>query len=364
MSDNTPEQNRIEERIESLLSRMTLEEKAALTAGADFWTTTPIERLGIPPMKVTDGPNGARGSDFAGGVSAACFPVGIALAATWDPDLVYRIGVALAEEAKSKGAAVLLGPTVNMHRSPLNGRNFECYSEDPYLASRIAVAYVEGVQSQKIGTAVKHFVCNDSEFERMSISSEVDERALREIYLPPFRAAVEEAGTWSVMAAYNKLNGVHCSENAYVLQDILKGEWGFDGFVVSDWFGAKSTVDSANNGLDLEMPGPGVWMGDKLVQAVRDGRVGEEVLDDKVRRLLRVMVRTGAIDAPGPRPEEAINRPEHRQVIRQAAAEGAVLLKNDGLLPLDEARIKRLAIVGPNARDAKIMGGGSAQVTP
>lgn len=360
ISDSAKE--RAEERIESLLSQMTLEEKASLTAGADFWTTVPIERLGIPPMKVTDGPNGARGGDFSGGVSAACFPVGIALAATWDPDLIGRIGVALAEEAKSKGASVLLGPTVNMHRSPLNGRNFECYSEDPYLTSRMAVAYVKGVQSQKVGTSIKHFVCNDSEFERMSISSEVGERALCEIYLPPFRAAVLEAGTWSVMSAYNKVNGVHCSENTYTLQDILEGEWGFDGLVVSDWFGTRSTVDSANNGLDLEMPGPAVWMGSKLVEAVQDGQVSEDAIDDKVRRLLRIMIRTGAIDAPGPKPEEAIDKPEHRQVIRQAGAEGAVLLKNDGVLPLDEARTKRLAIIGPNAKDAKIMGGGSAHV--
>ncbi len=355
----------MEDRIEALLQKMTLEEKVSLVGGADFWHTVAIERLGIPPMKVTDGPNGARGEKFSGGPTSACFPVGIALAATWNTDLVHRVGIALAEEAKAKGAHVLLGPTVNIHRSPVNGRNFECYSEDPYLSARLAVAYVSGVQSQNVGTAIKHFVCNDSEFERRTISSEVTERALREIYLPPFKAAVTEAGTWSVMTAYNRLNGVHCAENAYLLRDILKGEWAFEGFVVSDWVGTTSTVECANNGLDLEMPGPPAWMGEKLMKAVQAGQVVEETVDDKVRRLLRVMIKTGALNSPAIRPEEAVDKPEHRRLIREAAGEGIVLLKNEkSVLPLDEKGLKKLAIIGPNAKVARILGGGSAHVAP
>ncbi len=352
----------MEERIEQLIAQMTLDEKVSLVSGADFWTTPAIERLNIPQFKVTDGPNGARGGDFSGSVSAACFPVGIALAATWNLELIEQIGVALAEETKSKGAHVLLGPTVNIHRSPLNGRNFECYSEDPYLSARLAVAYINGVQSQNIGTSIKHFICNDSEFERNSISSEVGERALREIYLPPFKAAVNEANTWAIMSAYNKLNGTFCAENPYILQDILKEEWGFDGFVVSDWFGTKSTVESAKFGLDLEMPGPAVWWGDKLVEAVESGEVEETAVDDKVHRILRIMARTGALDSDGLQPEQAIDNPAHRQLIREAASEGIVLLKNEGsLLPINKEK-QQIAIIGPNVMDAKIMGGGSAQV--
>ncbi|KPV51926.1 beta-glucosidase, partial [Kouleothrix aurantiaca] len=251
-----------EQRIESLLDAMTLEEQVALLAGADFWTTVPIERLGIPAIKVSDGPNGARGGgSLVGGVKAASFPVGIALAASWDPALVKRVGQALAEEALSKGARVLLAPTVNIHRSTLNGRNFECYSEDPHLSARLAVAYIQGLQQNGVGATVKHFVGNESEFERMTISSEIDERALREIYLPPFEAAVKEAKTWALMSSYNKLNGTYVSERADMLLDLLKGEWGFDGVVMSDWFATHSTAPAQNGGLDLEMPGPSRFRG-------------------------------------------------------------------------------------------------------
>lgn len=352
-------------QIETLLSAMTLEEKAALTAGASMWTTEPVKRLGIPAIKVTDGPNGARGSVFVGGVTSACFPVGIALAATWNPELVERVGAALAEEVRSKGAHVLLAPTVNIHRSPLNGRNFECYSEDPYLSARMAVAYIKGLQSQGVSACVKHYVCNDSEYQRQTISSEVHERALREIYLPPFRAAVKEAGVWAVMSSYNKINGTYACENRHTLLDILKGEWGFDGLVMSDWFGTTSTVEAANNGLDLEMPGPAKWMGANLVEPVKAGSVSEAALDDKVRRLLRLIVRVGAMDHPEVGPEQAIDKPEHRRLIREAAAEGIVLLKNDRrALPLDSKKIRTLAVIGPNAKIARIQGGGSARVTP
>ncbi len=352
------------DRIRTLLEDMTLEEKVSLLAGADTWTTVPIERLGIPAIKVTDGPNGARGAgDITGGVPAACFPVGIALASTWNTGLVERVGRALGQEVRSKGAHILLAPTVNIHRSPLNGRNFECYSEDPYLTARLAVAYINGVQSEHVGATIKHFVCNDSEFERNSISSEVAERPLREIYLPPFEAAVREAKVWAVMSAYNRVNGTYAGEHARLLLDILRAEWGFDGIVISDWFGTRSTAAAANNGLDLEMPGPTQWRGRQLVEAVRTGAVSAETIDARAARVLSIIERAGAFENPVLQPEQAIDRPEHRAIIREAGQEAIVLLKNDrGMLPLDAGKIRSLAVIGPNARVARIMGGGSSQV--
>ncbi len=350
--------------LEDLLRQMTLQEKVSLLAGASVWETVAIERLGIPAIKVTDGPNGARGGGgFTDGIKAACFPAGIALAATWNPALVTRVGEALAQEARTKGASVLLAPTVNIHRSPLNGRNFECYSEDPYLSGRMAVAYIQGVQSQGVGATIKHFVCNDSEYQRNSISSEVDERTLREIYLAPFQAAVEEAKPWAIMASYNKINGTFASENAYTLTEILRKEWGFDGVAMSDWFGTQSTAASVNAGLDLEMPGPANWRGAKLLQAVENGEVPEAKIDESVRRLLRLIERAGAFEHPATGPEQAIDRPEHRAVAREAAAESIVLLKNErAVLPLQAEKLTSLAIIGPNAQTARIMAGGSAQV--
>jgi len=355
----------MQEKIEELLSQMTLEEKVSLLAGSGMWYTTPVERLGIPALKVTDGPNGARGSSFAGDMTSACFPVGIALAATWNTELVKRVGEALGEEARTKGAHILLAPTVNIHRSPLNGRNFECYSEDPYLSARMAVAYIQGLQSRGVGACIKHYVCNDSEFQRNTLSSEVDERTLREIYLPPFKAAVREARTWAVMAAYNRVNGIYASEHPYLLTDILRREWGFEGIVMSDWFGSRSTIASVQAGLDLEMPGPPRWRGEKLLQAVRDGEVEEAAIDECVRRLLGIILTSGASGHPEERPEQAVDRPQHRALARQAAAEGIVLLKNEGgILPLDIGKIRSLAIIGPNAKVARIMGGGSSRVNP
>lgn len=355
------------DRIESWVEQMTLAEKVALLAGASAWYTVPIERLGIPAIKVTDGPNGARGEGAIGSspVTSACFPVGIALAATWNPGLITRVGEALGEEVKYKSAHILLAPTVNIHRSPLGGRNFECFSEDPYLTTRMAVAYITGVQSQNVGATIKHFVCNDSEFERMSISSDVGERALREIYLPPFKAAVQEADVWAVMSSYNRVNGTYASDNNRLLNDILKEEWGFKGIVMSDWGGTYSTVPAANGGLDLEMPGPTKWRGDKLIEAVEAGDVTIETIDDHVRRMLTTIIRSGAVESPGFAPERAVDKPEHRIVARAAATEAIVLLKNeDGILPLDKNALSSVAIIGPNAKAARIMGGGSSQVAP
>lgn len=354
------------QRIDALLAQMTLEEKAAFCGGSGMWHGTGIPRLGITPLKLTDGPIGARGGNLGGGESAACFPNASALAATWNPELVREVGVALGQEARTKHCHVLLGPTVNMHRSPLGGRHFEGYSEDPHLASRITVGFVRGVQSEGVATSVKHFVANDSEFERHTIDSQVGERALREIYLRPFEAAVVEASAWTVMGAYNAVNGTMACAHRELLQGVLKEEWGFDGLVVSDWFALKETLGPARAGLDLEMPGPARFYGAPLAQAVKDGLVPEEELDDKVRRILRVMERTGALDAPEQEPpERAVDRPEHRALARRVAGEALVLLRNEAnALPLEPGTLKRLAVIGPNARPTSIQGGGSARVLP
>ena len=352
-------------RIDDLLARMTLKEKVSLLAGADMWRTPAIPRLGIPALKVTDGPNGARGGRFGGGVTAACFPVGTSLASTWNCELVQKVGRAIAQEAKTKGARVVLAPTVNIHRSPLGGRNFECYSEDPYLTTQMAVSYIRGVQSEGVAATIKHFVCNESEFQRMTISSEVGERALRELYLPPFEAAVLEADVWAVMSSYNRVNGVYASENPYTLTDILRGEWGFQGLVMSDWYGTKSTVESVAAGQDLEMPGPPTWRGEKLLQAVKDGEIGEDVIDARAHQVLWLIERVGLIDQPEPDEERAVDLPEHRALIRKAGGEGTVLLKNEGnVLPLDPGNLKKVALIGPNCKTARIMGGGSSRVNP
>ncbi len=353
-----------EARIEALLAQLTLEEKAVLTAGIDAWHTCPAPRLGIPSIKLSDGPNGVRG-DGVSGATSACFPVGTALGASWNPELVRRVGAAMAEEARRKGVRVVLGPTINIHRHPLAGRNFECYAEDPFLSAELAVAMIDGLQSRGVAATAKHFVCNDSEFERHTISSEVGERALREIYLPPFDAAVRRAGVWALMTAYNRINGLYACDHAPLLRDLLKGEWGFDGLVMSDWWGTQSTIAAANAGLDLEMPGPARYFGAALREAVAAGEVSEATLDDKVRRLLRLALRTGVLDDPVGHPETSVNDPADRELIREAAAEGMLLLTNrDAALPLDAGSLKRLAAVGPNADDVAIMGGGSSRVEP
>jgi beta-glucosidase len=349
--------------IDDILDRMTLEEQVSLLAGADFWTTVPVERLGVPKIKVTDGPNGARGAgSLVAGVNAACFPVAIALGATWNPALVERMGVALAGQAKSKGAAVLLAPTVNIHRSGLNGRNFECYSEDPMLTAALAVAYIQGVQSQGVAATIKHFAGNESEIERQTMSSDIDERALREIYLPPFEQAVKKAGVMAVMSSYNRLNGTYTSEHPWLLTKVLREEWGFDGIVMSDWFGSHSTVATVNAGLDLEMPGPTRDRGEKLVKAVRNGEVKPETVRAAAGRILTLLERVGAFENTPVLTEHASDLPEDRALIRQLGAEGAVLLKNDGILPLQKPELGHVAVIGPNAAEARVMGGGSAQI--
>src|SRR3712207_5047982 len=323
-------------RVDDIADALTLDEKAALTAGRDSWSTAPVERLGVPSFRVTDGPNGARGLALfgAGEQRAVCVPCGTALAASWDPDLVERVGALLGEEARTKACRVLLAPTVNIHRSPLAGRNFECFSEDPLLAGRVAAAYVRGVQPQDVATTVKHLAGNEAEYERYTIDSQVDERALRELYLLPFEMAVREGGALGVMTAYNRLNGSYCTEDRILLERIVRGEWGFTGFVLSDWFAVVDTRRSARAGLDLEMPGPGRAFGPALADAVRSGEVEEALVDEQARRLLSVFERLGALDDPSDAAEETIERVEHRALAREAATGGTVLLRNEGVLPL------------------------------
>jgi beta-glucosidase len=348
--------------LDALVEQMTVDEMAAIIAGVDLWNTPAVERLGIPALRVSDGPNGARGPRWTG-IPAACFPCGAALGATWDPDLLERVGRALGEEARTKGAHVLLAPTVNLHRHPTGGRHFESYSEDPHLTARLAVAFVQGVQSTGVGTTVKHFVANDTEHERMTISSEVDERVLRELYLLPFEATVKEAGAWGVMSAYNRLNGTYCGEHPWLLTTVLRDEWGFDGFVISDWFGTHSTAEAANAGLDLEMPGPPIWFGKKLAAAVDSGEVTIDRLKAMARSQLVIRERAGAFDGVGNGEPGSNDDPDRRALARETAAQSFVLLRNEAeLLPLDPARVRSIAVVGPGADALWIMGGGSATV--
>ena len=348
--------------INKLLQDLTLREKISLISGFNSWYTNKIDRLGIPSIKMSDGPNGVRG-DSNSGKSSACFPCAISIGSTWDMDLINQLGVALGEEAKVKDVDVLLGPTINIHRHPLGGRHFESFSEDPFLTGKIATEYVQGVQSQDVAACLKHFIGNDTEYERHLVSSNIDEKTLREIYLLPFEMGIKDGNAQVVMSAYNKLNNIYCSSHKELLIDILKDEWGFDGYVVSDWGAALETEENANGGLDLEMPGPGHAWGEKLYAAVTEGKVEEELINDKVRRILNIASFSKRFENPEIKPEESHNTEEHRKLLKKAAAGGMVLLKNNDLLPL-KSNIKNLAIIGPNAKEAQIIGGGSASLKP
>jgi beta-glucosidase len=359
-SNGGPAAQSIERRVDALIRSMTLEEKIQMVHGAPkrglIGYVPGISRLGIPELALTDGPAGVRHGP------GTAFPAPVALAATWDRALAHEYGVALGAETKAKGQNVLLGPMVNLVRVPEGGRNFETFGEDPYLISQIAAAEIRGIQSQSVLAQVKHYAANNQEKQRDTVSADIDERTLREIYLPAFEAAVKEASVGSVMAAYNKVNGVYSSENAHLLNDILKGEWGFEGFVVSDWGATHSTVEAANNGLDMEMPG-GDFFGEKLLAAVKEGKVSQATIDDKVRRVLRIMMRFGLFDrplTPGP-----IDYAAQVQVARRVAAAGVVLLKNEGhLLPLDLSRFRSIALISLYADRATTGGGGSANIQP
>ena len=350
------------DRIESLISELTLEEKVSILSGSTAWHTTAVPRLNIPRVKMTDGPIGARG-DSVSGATSACFPSASCLSSSWDKENVEDVARAIGVEAKSKDADVLLGPTINLHRHPLGGRHFECYSEDPILTGELASSYVKGVQSVGVSACLKHFIGNDTEYQRHFVSSNIDERTLRELYLLPFEMGVK-AGSLSVMSAYNQLNNIYCSSHADILNTILKEEWNFPGYVVSDWGAAQDTIGNANGGLDCEMPGPARSWGENLVKAVNDGKVLEEVVDDKVRRILRVAEFTGRLDKPEEKPEESNNLKEDQVLIRKAGSEGMVLLKNNKVLPLQKEKIKKLAVIGPNALKGQYLGGGSASLNP
>ena len=346
-----------------MVDQLTIDEQIGLMAGAGFWETAAIDRLGIPAVKVSDGPNGARGSGgFTNGVPAASFPVGISLASTWNLDVARQFGEALAAEVKTKRAQVVLGPTINVHRSPLGGRNFESFSEDPYLAGEIGAVIVNALQANGIAACVKHFTGNESEFERNTINSVMDERTLREIYLRPFEIVARKAKPWSVMTAYNQLNGTFCCQNPRLLQAILRKEWGFDGMTMSDWVGTKTTVEAANAGLDLEMPGPTRVRGAQLRAAVDAGEVSRTAVRTSAANVLRLADRVDIRNNPSSNDEQAVDLPEIRALIRAAGAQGIVLLKNDGVLPLEKTAIKSVAAIGPNADVAQIMGGGSSQI--
>jgi beta-glucosidase len=353
--------------VAALLSALTLEEKAALTAGEDFFSTPAIDRLGIPKVRLTDGPNGARGSDAlpgTGGAPSTCVPCGSAIGATWDPELAQQIGALLGRETLDRGCRFLLAPTVNLHRSPRAGRNFECYSEDPLLSGRLAAGMVRGIQAQQVVATIKHFVGNEAEFERSTISSVIDERALRELYLLPFEIAVREAGVLGLMTAYNRLNRRWLTEQGAYLTDLLRGEWGFEGLVMTDWFGAADTDASVAAGLDLEMPGPGRAFGPALVAAIEQGRVETSALDAPVRRILTVLDRIGALDEPCPPIAPVPPTADDVAMLRRAAADACVLLTNDGTLPLPAPSTGRVALIGPHVDRPQIMGGGSAAVVP
>ena len=383
----------VEQRVADLLSRMTLEEKASMLEGSGWMESMPIERLGIPAIKMADGPMGVRswmGSSAITSsanapmkVEATSFPAGIAMAATWDADLVQREGRAIAQEVKALGRDMILGPTVNINRVPLWGRNFEGYGEDPYLAGHLAVAYIKGVQGEGVIPSVKHFAANNEEFERHRIDASISERALHEIYLPAFKAAVRDGGVWTVMSAYNKVNGAHMAENMPLLHDVLQKEFGFTGFVISDWGSTYSTAPTVNAGMDLEMPGgeamkawlarpqtqqsgngDGWLTADKVIAEVKAGRITEATLNDNVSRILRVIFKSGIFDHPHTAGGE-VDTPEQRAIALQGATEGIVLLKNkDELLPLDATRIHSIAVIGPNAAVARTGGGGSSLVRP
>jgi beta-glucosidase len=349
-------------KINDLIKKMTLEEKAALCTGATPWTTTAIERLGVPGMIVSDGPHGVRhAADVniltATSLPATCFPTASCTASTWDVDLLREMGQALAEECIALKVDVVLGPGANMKRIPIGGRNFEYFSEDPCLAGQLAASFIEGVQSKGVGTSLKHYAVNNQEYQRLTINAEVDERTLREIYLAAFETAVKRAKPWTVMCAYNKVNGTYCSENHKLLKEILKDEWGFDGFVVSDWGAVHDRVASLKGGVDLEMPGPKARRTKAVVEAVRSGQLDEAVLDEAVRRILSIVFKAAETPKGG-----SFDIPAHHALARRVAAEGMVLLKNNGLLPLKSPQ--HIAVIGHSAETAHFQGGGSSHINP
>ncbi|WP_338590823.1 glycoside hydrolase family 3 C-terminal domain-containing protein [Paenibacillus sp. Y5S-9] len=356
----------MERNIKELVQRMTLEEKAGMCSGLDFWHLKGVERLGIPSIMVTDGPHGLRKQDgsadhlgLTSSVPATCFPSAAGLASSWDKELARQVGVALGEECQAEDVAVLLGPGVNIKRSPLGGRNFEYFSEDPLLSTQMATGHIQGVQSQGVGTSLKHFAVNNQEERRMSIDAVVDERTLREIYLASFEGAVKDGQPWTVMCSYNKVNGTYAGENEWLLTDILKDEWGHEGLVVSDWGAVNERADALAAGLELEMPTSGGIGKRKVIDAVESGQLPLDKLDRAVERLLTLIF--NAVDQK--QEGATYNKDEHHQLARKVAAESMVLLKNEeSILPL--GREGEVALIGAFARKPRFQGGGSSHINP
>lgn len=351
-----------EKVVEAALARLDLSAKTRLLAGQDNWSLPALPEIGLKSLVMSDGPIGVRGVRWSADDPAIALPSPTALAATWDQDLARRAGTLLAQEARRKGVHVLLAPTVNLHRSPLGGRHFEAYSEDPYLTGVIGTGYVNGVQSGGVGTTVKHFVANDAETDRFTVNNLISERALRELYLAPFEIIVENAHPWGIMTAYNAVNGTTMSEHRHLVNEVLRGEWGFDGFNVSDWTAARSTKGAIEGGLDVAMPGPETVYGEALAQAVRDGRVEEATVDDAVRNVLRLAARVGILEGAEPVVTDLPDLIDGEALAREIARRSFVLLRNEReALPLKPGSV---ALIGAAARDARVLGGGSATVFP
>jgi beta-glucosidase len=347
-------------RVDAILAKMTLEQKIDYVGGVDGFYVRAMPELGLPALRMADGPMGVRNYG-----PATAMPAGINLAATWDPELAQRVGEQIGRDARAKGVHFLLGPGLNIYRAPMNGRNFEYFGEDPFLAGRIAVGYINGVQSQGVSATAKHYMGNNSEFDRHNTDSVIDERTMREIYLPAFEAAVKEAHVGAIMNSYNKINGVHATQNEMLNTQILKREWGFQGVLMSDWFATYDGVAAAKSGMDLEMPS-GMFMNrNSLLPAVKDGRLTEAQIDDKVRRILRLAMKLHWLDRDQTDASVPRYNLQGREVALEAAREGIVLLKNDGsLLPLDRRTLKTVAVIGPDAYPGNPVGGGSAGVRP
>jgi len=346
------------------LETLTQEEKVSLLTAADFWRTKAIPSKGIPSVKTSDGPNGARGGIFVGGTKAALFPCGISLAATWNKALLHQVGQHLADEAKARSANILLAPTVCMHRHPLGGRNFESFSEDPLLTGKLAAQYISGLQEKGVAATIKHFVGNEQETHRLTIDSKIAERPLRELYLRPFEIAVREAKPWAIMSSYNLVNGVHADQHMHTLKKILRQEWQYDGTVISDWGGVNSTAESLKAGCDIEFPFSTKWRFEKVIKALENGEITQADIDQAAENILTLVERTKGSDMSPEAEEREDDRQETRDLIREAGVQGLTLLKNEGsILPINPKTAK-VAVIGPNANRAIAGGGGSASLNP
>jgi beta-glucosidase len=349
--------------VNDLVQKLTQDEKLSLLsmmgASAEKLNTPPIDRLSVPSLETSDGPSGVHIGQ------ASAFPMAIVMASTWDPTLVGNIGAAVGQEAVAKQRQVMYGPDLNIQRSPQGGRDFEEFSEDPYLCAQLAVGYIKGMQSQNVASCPKHFICNDQEFHRHDVDIQVDERTFHEIYLPPFEAAVKQAKVWAFMDSFNKVNGTFMAENKPLITDLLRTQWGWDGLMISDWGGLHNTPDGANAGTDIEMPQPSVYSPAALTSALANKQITQATIDDMVRRLVRLMVRTNLLNGVKALDQSQVNSPAHQALALKVAQDGITLLKNDhAILPLDRTKIKSIAVIGPNSNNTQLGGRWSGEVTP